>query len=531
MENTHSEFTFHLDGRFRIEAATGEEIPISSAKACGLLALLATEKTLTRHRIWLQDKLWSDRAPQQGAGSLRQVLVQIRHAFGEAADILYADRTIVRLDAGRISVCRSGDGEFLEGIDIRDQEFTTWLSTMRSGQAECAVVVPPAPFESPRKRRELIIEHFNQLDGPLGILEMRFGDILHRSLREVVEFAPMQSRDAAPKPGTLVLALQAFEAGEGHTGLRASIYEGQSAGPYWADSAVGESPVADREFGLEHLNLCHKICGALSELLTRPIVGSADEMDANFLVGKGLREMFSMRRDGLTAAGQLFDKAYEINPRGLYLAWKSQLAVIDFIESGGLHREELRDLADETCAKAIADEPTNSVVLAASANARLVLDNDAQAACDLSRLGVHANPSNPLAWWAWSNALLYSGDSHKSHQAARTAQHLARDGNFRFWADFQVALTSAIRGDMDAAVQNAQRSRALCPSFRPPLRYLIGFLSLRGDLDQSKAIFERLKKIEPEITMDRFLNDDTYPISMLRKSDLLNQDLLRSKSS
>ncbi|WP_306113970.1 hypothetical protein [Roseovarius sp. MMSF_3305] len=528
MGNAHIEFIFHLNGRFRIETSGGEEIVLSSAKACGLLALLATEETLTRHRIWLQDKLWSDRRAEQGAGSLRQVLVQIRRAFGAASDILSADRTVVRLDPSRIEIKRDGKGEFLEGIDIRDPEFNTWLASMRSGQPVVAAAAHPVSFDRPRKRRELIIEPFNQPDSTLGVLEARFGDILHRSLREVVEFAPAQSTNAIPQPGTLVLAVQAFEAGDGYTGLRASIYEGQSAGPHWADSALGQAPVGNGEFGLEYLNLCHKICDTLSELLCRPVVGSPDELDANFLVGRGLRQMFSMRRDGLEAAGHLFDRAYEINPRGLYLAWKSQLAVIDFVESGGQRREELRALADESCARAIADEPTNSVVLAASANARLVLDNDAQAACDLSRLGVHANPSNPLAWWAWSNALLYSGNSNKSHQAARTAQHLSRQGSFRYWADFQVALTSAIVGDLDSAIKNAQRARALCPSFRPPLRYLIGFLSSRGDLEQSNEIFQRLKKIEPEITIDKFLNDDTYPISMLRKAKLVNKDLLRS---
>ena len=97
-----------------------------------MLALLASEPTLTRQRVWIQDKLWSDRGPKQGANSLRQVLFQIRHLFDLKSEILTADRSSVALDPEHVHVLSQNDGEFLEGIDIRDLEFESWLTHMRA---------------------------------------------------------------------------------------------------------------------------------------------------------------------------------------------------------------------------------------------------------------------------------------------------------------------------------------------------------------------------------------------------------------
>ncbi|MEP3331373.1 hypothetical protein [Sedimentitalea sp.] len=533
---TSERYQIYLDGRFRLEGPGGREIRVSSAKASGLLALIATEKTLTRHRVWLQDKLWSERGSGHGAGSLRQVLVQIRRLLGDDQDILYSDRTLVGLNPDRIRVHWTGSEEFLAGIDVRDPEFESWLAVMRSKSVPSAsgAAIPPsigAKAASPRSARSgqvprLAIECSGDPSSVLGIAELHFGDVLRRSMRDFVDFEPEAERGKALGPGASVLAIHAHSADDGIC-MRVAIRRDAASGADWADSATDEHLPGNREFGLKHLNLCHKACQALTHLFERQVEGTVTEADANFLAAAGLRKMFAMRRDGLAEAGALLDQAYEVRPRGLYLAWRAQLAVINHIESGGGRLADLRDQSEDLCARAIADEPTNANVLAATANARLVFDSDAEAACELSRLSVRSDPSNPLAWWAWSNALLYSDNCGKAYQAARTAQHLSRDASFRFWTDFQVSLTSAVLGDLETAVLNADRSRAVNPSFRPPLRYLIGILSKQGKVDAARRAFERLSRIEPDVTPDRFIHDHTYPISMMRRAGLVEAGLIK----
>ena len=129
----------------------------------------------------------------------------------------------------------------------------------------------------------------------------------------------------------------------------------------------------------------------------------------------------------------------------------------------------------------MASEGTNSNVLAAVAHARLVFDNDKETATELSRLGVLANASNPLAWSSWANALLNADAPEKAMKAAKTAQFLARDTSFRYWTEFQVATTAVALGHTTEAIAHSERARALNARYRPAIRYLIGMHSQNDD--------------------------------------------------
>jgi hypothetical protein len=544
----------YLTGPFRIEGAGGQDMTPVSAKAQGLLALLATGPHLTRQRTWLQDKLWSDSPAALGAASLRQALTQIRRSLGDQRDLLTADRRLVRLDPARVRILRDGPGEFLEGIDMRDPEFEHWLAAMRQAEVRQADPTPGAPPDrangtpvprppprtapdfstppqssrQPRPRRQLFVEITSPADGRMGLIEAQFADAVCLSLREICDFDARRRPLGGARPGALALSVHAYQAGADRIGLRLAVYGPAGEAPIWAASHVAALPDHGHGFGVEHLNLAHRATSALIDLLSQPLDPRQPGSDADFLAGMGLRKMFSMRTEDLDLAERLFIQADEIEPRGLFLAWRAQLAVIRLVESGGdVDRQGLADQSAALCAEAMQREPTNSNVLAAVANARLVLEGDGVAARELSRLGVTANPANPLAWWSWANGLLYTGDAKKAHAAARTAQMLARNGSFRFWTDFQVALTSAVTGDLDGAIAHAEVSRALNPAFRPPLRYLLALLAKTGQDDAARLIRDRLERAEPGFSVDRMIDDPAYPVSMMRKAGLIDPSRLR----
>ena len=132
-----------LVGPLCLRDATGTELTPKSRKAQGLLALIGAAPGLRRSRTWLQDKLWSDRGPEQGAASLRQCLTGIRVALGAHVDCLKTEGGWVAFDPGRVRVRtepsereRGCDGEFLEGLDIRDPEFEHWLRDQRMHYSE-----------------------------------------------------------------------------------------------------------------------------------------------------------------------------------------------------------------------------------------------------------------------------------------------------------------------------------------------------------------------------------------------------------
>jgi DNA-binding SARP family transcriptional activator len=78
-------------GAFRVLAPHHrQELTPGGRKARALLAILALTPTRRRSRSALQDKLWSDRGPEQGAASLRQTLSEIRRALASVTATVWS---------------------------------------------------------------------------------------------------------------------------------------------------------------------------------------------------------------------------------------------------------------------------------------------------------------------------------------------------------------------------------------------------------------------------------------------------------
>lgn len=152
---------FHLLGTFQVISPDKVNITPLGQKAKALLALVATSNHHERSRAWLSDKLWSNSDARHANASLRQVLRQIRISFGENADsIIRTDKQSVRLISENITVdvdqvaqgnyvpSDNAQTDFLEGIDIQDDEFEEWLSVQRNHFAELLASVKAASTPS-----------------------------------------------------------------------------------------------------------------------------------------------------------------------------------------------------------------------------------------------------------------------------------------------------------------------------------------------------------------------------------------------
>jgi tetratricopeptide (TPR) repeat protein len=138
-------YRMYLIGPFAITDPSGRTLTPKSQKSQAILAMLALSLRGSRSRVWLRDKLWSDRPEDQASASLRQALLDIRKCLGDARDILVADKNTVslRMDRVRLDIDEilagghaAGDDEaaaehFLEGVDVRDPEFEEWLTLER----------------------------------------------------------------------------------------------------------------------------------------------------------------------------------------------------------------------------------------------------------------------------------------------------------------------------------------------------------------------------------------------------------------
>jgi TolB-like protein len=145
-------YRFHLFGTPSFETSAGDPIAIRSRKGVGLLACLALADGKPVGRNQLSALLWSDRQTAQARASLRQLLVDLRHDFGQAGDVfdtatdgaISFNGTAIASDVAEFHRLRRADdgptlerafalrrGQFIEGLAPEDAAFAAWIDDNR----------------------------------------------------------------------------------------------------------------------------------------------------------------------------------------------------------------------------------------------------------------------------------------------------------------------------------------------------------------------------------------------------------------
>lgn len=500
-----------LHGRFQVRAPGGKVLTPRGSKSQGLLALLAAAEDHERTRRWLQDKLWSERSPGQASSSLRQALFAVRQALGPHADLLVATRQSLRLDPALVSidVRPAPDAGFLEGINIKDPAFESWLAEWR-GSAPAA----PLGRVTATIAGSFQIRCLGEAGAPGRALESVLAEMADRTLAEFFGLEAV-SDDAHASPDTLLISIQTFSSPDSN-GIRALVERPGSPRALWSDTLYGDFDPSDRAIAA----FAHRLTDQVVDLAIRS-GGDPGAPAVSSLTGLAFRKMFSMRYEEIREAEVLLDLAATDHDRGVLHAWRAQLAAIKFVERQEDDVDALWELAEESCARSMELDPLNSYALSAVANTRLILGHEIAASLELARLGVLRNPGNAYAWWVWSNAKLYSGDTQSAYSAAIAAQRIGDNSRLKFWCDFQRSLTAAMIGKTDEAIRFGEASAALAPNFRPPLRYLAALYANNGQIEDVERNFRKLRRVEPDFTVERYLEDPNYPISMIRRAGLL----------
>lgn len=464
--------------------------------------------------------------------------MDLKRSLGAQADVLLTTRSTIALDVSQVTVqprpaLPGSEVEFLAGIDARDAEFTAWLRDMR--QHFSTRPEPMSAVQTLRPVRRALTLALLGADNPerdLNLLEAFFLESVKRSIHEVfdVDFVHgLPTADSAPQPiADLLIRVQALQNMAGQRWLRASIESPTSLQCHWSESVeVADGDPVTRG-NMANLSLAHRLVSAFAHLTLDERLGSAQASvrESDFLAATALRKMFTMRTEEVDAAEALLAKAIAMDKRGLYFAWQAQVLSIRHVEQQTRDAQGLREACEAHVRKALEYEPQNSNVLASAANARLIFDGDTLQSAALAQRAVACNRANPLAWFAWSNAGLYGGAIDSSYAAAVTAQALAAQSSLEFWTAFQRSLTAAVRGQLSEALGYASLSSALAPSFRPPLRYMAGIACKLDRLPVATRAIERLADIERDFSVDRMVHDPTYPVSMMRRAELIGPEAL-----
>ncbi|WP_411890907.1 hypothetical protein [Yoonia sp. SDW83-1] len=523
---------FHICGQFHVLDPKGRDVTPKGRKTQAVLALLVTSDTGGRTRAWLQDKLWSDRGPEQGAGSLRQALCEIRRSFGPAKDTLQASRNAVWLDQSRITVNAKPAGldknaELFEGLDVRDDEFDLWLVSLRAnaGYTSDTGAGLGTPDTIKRKdnakMRQIILNLQNAGQGEIGFIEEITAEAVKRNLREQADFDVHTSAPPATHPDALVIEIQCFAPTSGGFAIRAALQTVADGKVLWSDIHPTATAPTFESTPPEILAFSTIIAGRIFRAFLMDRVSNDFDPDANVLALLAMQKVFLLRADEAQNAEAMLEAAYERRQRGVYQAWLAQINTISFIE-GFAARDEMASSAEQTIALALETEGENSQVLTVAANCALVFDRDPQLAGHLARTAVRANPANAMAWWVLGHVQLYCGQYDESYHTSCRGQVLARGTFLQYWLDFQKAFAAAFCGKLDEARIHGQASSILRPEFRAAHRFALALNTASGDDEHARYAFQKLRKLEEGFSPSRFVNDEDYPVSLIRSTPFYN---------
>lgn len=486
-----------------------------SMKARGLTAVLGVSRGLKQSRTRLQDLLYSDRGAEQGAASIRQLLREIRLSFENHREVLITGPGWVGLDEQRVTVdlaARKGrDGrplEFASDLDIRDAEFEDWLRDTRSHFENRPV--EGAPAATAQQPPTLAVHPVVAGDADLAL----FADM-------VLMEAAVRASDITPlivlqpdnmKPDTtlgsdLALRSRAVRMGD-RLMLSVMLVHPRSTQNVWGQNFVIE---------MQGDTVSMHRCAADISLAILKAIETATHLndDRRF----PLADIFSYSSGRLKAADAALDNIYDRMKPAVALALRAFIRNTIIYERMSADPRNILDEAEEFSARALEMSPNNATVLAVGA---LLASNSDKRETELrlAKLAIRSDPLNPLAILAQSQVLSNIDRHGEAAQVAKSGMDNALSAlNPATWL-LRSSVATFRYGDLPAAQRYFRATHELAPENRPALRFLSALLFHSGDYEGARQALLKLKRLEPDFSLDLMANDG-YPVDSLRAAGLL----------
>jgi DNA-binding SARP family transcriptional activator len=525
-------------GAFRVLAHDGQDLTPRGRKARALLALLALTPTRRRSRAALQDKLWSDRGPEQGAASLRQTSSEIRRAFGAIyRDCLVSDMRGIGLDPSRVAVdldtidfskfaSAVETPLLLDDIDVADEEFEDWLRNQRAefenriASSKRGALVRSSEPRAPCHTGSAPVRPWIRILAPLAasgesglFLSRLVGDRIAQGLADQWG---IEVREDGQGPQGVQLRVDALPMAR-DVAVNVALLSADGALQLWSASG-GISLESGFVSDAPRLQvLVNRSIDVAVQYLNR--TDSSPEACVAFRLGfEAVQRMFKIELAEVDRADVLLASAYEADPRPVYLAWR---AYARSIYAGELYdRRDAIGESEELARRAIEGDPYNATVLALTSHVYGFVLRKWAFAHELAELSVKCNPALPLGHTYLGKAKLELGEPEAGYR--ETCRGLELSGQVPYLHMLHTAhgLASLATGRFDEALRAAEIVRAIAPIFRPPRRYLVPLYLRLGERDKARDAFEKMSVIEPSFSL-KAMREQSYPSNIIRASGLL----------
>lgn len=533
---------FNVHGVFCLTDPDGRDRRPKLIKSQALLAVLALIDEHAHTRSWFQNLLWEDRQHEQGRASLRSALSDIRRALGPYSEILKTNSTTISLDATAFKIKPRHPGsvnvKLLEGFDVpHASNFEDWLRQQRqqaesrrvsTGHSNAVSDAINSIAQKPKQDRVYITNRASTDLTPLGMQVDSLVDGIAKSLsdaglahivdsRDLCKSPDEQLVDAKTKGCSYLLSSEHAQTSVGSI-ARVKVIKVSDLNLIWSRSLIG-STTLDLDSPATS-GLVAELLDLMSALSLKNHTGGEHSLSPDVLGTLAIRHIFNLGPENFSTADALLSRAYDLDPKGRFLAWRAYLKTLELGELEFRDRQSVIDHGVELSRLARQDEPHNSMVLALCAQAEIMLTSRYRSACDLALRALEINRFNPLAWSMLGTATAFLGDAKRGHDHTQRGAKLARGTALGFKLESCAASTGILSGDFDGARRHAERAHADNPHFAPPLRYLTALYCDQGQYERAQDMCRALQMREPDFSFGR-LGDTDYPSDSIRQAGLL----------
>ncbi len=494
---------------------------ITGAKHRAMFALLATAPFGRRTRTYLQSLLWGTSCYDGGQQSLRQALSTVKGVMGADFDrLLKVNNTEITLDLSKVHfIGRPGGGEFLEGLDIRDDEFNDWLRGIRQSPEQLfslfsASTQPPPPSILPT----IAILPFRLVYGSPdhAVLGDWLAEEICRSLSRsnlLAVISHLSARELSSSRIELARVREALKvdyciAGSlrvtnGQVTLDADCLDAQSGRILWTRQFSGGLLEFTEARSLPVSEIVRTIgqtiaSDAVHHAMGRTLSSLADHQ----LLIAGVGMMHQLKLSSFAQSRALIEEAIRRAPRAPEPhAWLAEWYVTSVFN--GWTTDRLRDIsmALDCTARALDIDPENSFALTTDGvahNNLLMRMDKAQQRFDAA---LERNPNEAMAWLSSGVLSAYRDDGADAIMRVEKALHLSPLDPFGYLYDSLASTAYLAAEDFERTLDYADRSLVKNDRHLSSLRVRICALHHLGRGAEARDAAATMMRLQPDFTV------------------------------
>lgn len=517
----------NLFGACAVRSVRPGQFEIVGAKHKALFALLATAPFGRRTRAFLQDTLWGTACYDTGRQSLRRALSDIKQIMGDSfAEVLSSTNSDLTLDLARVSfVGRPGSGEFLEGLNIREDGFNRWAGAMRLNPEQIFSLYslssqPPPPPMLP----SVAVLPFRAVAGTAehAILGDWLAEETSRSLsrsnliavishwssraldQSVIDIPTVRTRLAVDYCVAGTLRVSAAE-----LVLDADFIDTASGRILWTRQFAGQ---LESFLGRSAEGVCEIVVAVGRAIADDAMVHVAGRCLADLedhrllLAGVSLMHRPSLR--DFAKSRDLIEEAMRRAPRAAEAhAWFAKWHILSVFNGWSTDAAKDTRTAVDSTARALDINPDNAFALTIDGFAHNNLLRRMDIAGERYHAALRRNPNESLAWLLSGALHAFQDEPAAAVAAAEKARRLSPIDPFQYYYESLSATTLLAAGRYEEALRFADQSLRRHDRHLSTLRTKITALHFLGCAEDASIAGRELLRRQPDFTVVGYLRN------------------------